>query len=337
MFELVPDEGSAIPFFPDNNAEITREAAQVVELNGTWGVPEKAITVMRVKTGHFTVNISINTVRKANRLVVTFQGARGGGKDSTNSTRPMFARRNWESLFEAPILAISDPLTEVEWNSNVPRAAFYAGTFANDLVPELNALIDVVCDKIGVPRDGVLMYGSSAGGTSAILVGSHRRTKTGIVAVCPFLRPDKYREQVVAIGVREAMGGDMEQYEAMMRDEPWRMNPLVALKDGLQAGNDVRLIVGQNLKDKSTINRHFPGLWRRWDIDPEGGVSPDGRVMTVMYNSPEAGHGHEPPEYSRPLWKQALEFFDAPLVQRSKKAAKAGGKKKADDDGDDDE
>ena len=329
MFELVPDEGSDIPFFPDNNADITREAAQVVDLNGDWTVPEKAITVMRVKTGNYTVNVSINTVRKANRLVVTFQGARGGGKDSTNSRRPMFARRNWESLFEAPILAISDPLTEIEWNSNVPRAAFYTGTFANDLVPELNALIDVVCDKISVPRTGVLMYGSSAGGTAAILVGSRRQTKTGIVAVCPFLRPDKYREQVVAIGAREAMGGDLEQWEATLRDEPWRLNPLVALKDGLQAGNDVRVVVGQNLKDKSTINRHFPGLWRRWDIDPEGGVAPDGRVMTLMYDSPEAGHGHEPPEFSRPLWKRAIEFFDAPLVQRSRKAkpakAKAGG------------
>jgi hypothetical protein len=332
MFELVPDEGSDIPFFPDNNSDITREAAQTVELNGDWTVADKAISVMRVKMGLFTVNVSINTVRKANRLVVTFMGARGGGKDSTNSRRPMFARRNWETLFDAPILAISDPLTEIEWNSNVPRAAFYTGTFEKDLVPELNALIDVFCDKLGVSRDGVLMYGSSAGGTSAILVGSRRTTKTGIVAVCPFLRPDKYREQVVAIGAREAMGGDMEQWDAMMRDEPWRMNPLVALKDGQQAGVDIRLVVGQNLKDKSTINRHFPGLWRRWDIDPEGGVSPDGRVMTLMFDSPEAGHGHEPPEFSRPLWKRATEFFDAPVVQRSKKVNRPNKKKVGGDD-----
>ena len=69
-------------------------------------------------------------------------------------------------------------------------------------MPELNALIDVFCAKLGIPQDNVTMYGSSAGGTSAILVGSQRKTKTGIVAVCPFLRPDKYREGVVAAGMR---------------------------------------------------------------------------------------------------------------------------------------
>lgn len=324
MFELVPDQGSDIPFFPDSNAEITREAAETVELNGDWSIPEKALTVMRVKTGHFTVNISINTVRKADKLVVTFQGARGGGKDSANASRPMFSRRNWEALFEAPILAISDPMSEIDWNSNVPRCGFYMGTIDNDLVPELNALIDVVCAKLGVPVDNVLMYGSSAGGTSAILVGSRRKSRTGIVAVCPFLRPDKYREGVIAAGMR-AMGKTMDDYEQMMQDTPWRFNPLIALKDAHQAGQDIRVFVGQNLKDKSTISRHFPGIWRRWDIDPEGGVSPDGRVMTAMYDSAEAGHGHEPPEYSRPLWQEALKFFATPAVVRTKKA---GGKKK---------
>lgn len=201
------------------------------------------------------------------------------------------------------------------------------GTFANDLVPELNAMIDVFCDKLGVARDGVLMYGSSAGGTSAILVGSRRRTKTGIVAVCPFLRPDKYREQVIAIGAKAAMGGDLDQWNHTMANEPWRLNPLVALKDGLQAGNDIRLVVAQNLKDKTTINRHFPGLWRRWDIDPEGGVSNDGRVMTLMYDSAEAGHGHEPLNCSRPLWSRATEFFSSPAS--AAKAAKPGKKKAA--------
>ena len=123
--------------------------------------------------------------------------------------------------------------------------------------------------KLGVPVDNVLMYGSSAGGTSAILTGSRRTTRTGIVAVCPFLRPDKYREGVIAAGMR-AMGNTMDDYEQMMQETPWRFNPLIALKDAHQSGHDIRLFVGQNLKDKSTISRHFPGVWRRWDIDPGG-------------------------------------------------------------------
>jgi hypothetical protein len=329
MFNLEPDDFSDIPAFPEKHFDYVREAAETVELHGDWTVPAKAITVMRVKTGKFTVNVSINTIRMADKLVATFHGARGSTKDAVNMTRPMLVRRNWEALFECPILAISDPQTEVDWNVNVPRCAFYMGSIENDLVPEINALIDVFCAKLGIPVDNVMMYGSSAGGTAAILVGSRRTTKTGIVAVCPFLRPDRYHEGVVAAAVR-SNGATMEQFEQMMQDTPWRFDPLVALKDAQQQGHDIRLFVGQNMKDKSTVIRHFPAVWRRWNIDPEGGVSPGGRAMTAMYDSAEAGHGHEPPEYSRPLWQEALKFFDSPLptgtrggAKKEKAAAKA--------------
>lgn len=329
MFNLEPDDFSDIPAFPEKHFDYVREAAETVDLHGDWTVPAKAITVMRVKTGKFTVNVSINTIRMADKLVATFHGARGSTKDAVNMTRPMLVRRNWEALFECPILAISDPQTEIDWNVNVPRCAFYLGSIENDLVPEINALIDVFCAKLGIPVDNVMMYGSSAGGTAAILVGSRRTTKTGIVAVCPFLRPDRYHEGVVSAAVR-SNGATMEQFEQMMQDSPWRFDPLVALKDAQQQGNDIRLFVGQNMKDKSTVIRHFPAVWRRWNIDPEGGVSPGGRAMTAMYDSAEAGHGHEPPEYSRPLWQEALKFFDAPLptgarggAKKEKAAAKA--------------
>ncbi len=321
MLNLTPDKPEDTPPLPESNSDIVRESSEELTLDGPLNIPEKAISVLRVKTGHFTLNISVNTLRKADKLVVTFMGARGGGKDSVNSRRPMFARRNWDVLFGAPILAISDPQTEIDWQSNVPRAGFYMGTFQHDLVPEILALINKVCDELGIDRNKVVMYGSSAGGTSAILTGSRRRESTGIIAACPFLRPDKYREQVIAIGAR-ALGGEMADWEKMSAEEPWRNNPLTALRDGINEGNDVRLVVAQNLKDKSTINRHFPGLWRRFDIDPEGGVSPNGRVMAMMYDSSEAGHGQEPPECSAPLIRAAYEFFDKPVAAAPKKEKK---------------
>jgi hypothetical protein len=81
--------------------------------------------VLRVRTGHFTINASINTLCKADRLVVTFMGSRGGGRDSVASLRPMFARRQWDVLYRAPILAISDPQTQVDWDTTVPREGLY--------------------------------------------------------------------------------------------------------------------------------------------------------------------------------------------------------------------
>ena len=102
MLQLQPDTSAEPLVLPDKNSEIVREADTVVGLNEPLQIPEKAITVMRVRTGNFTVNVSINTLRPADRLVVTFQGARGGGKETTNSRRPMFGRRNFDALYNIP-------------------------------------------------------------------------------------------------------------------------------------------------------------------------------------------------------------------------------------------
>jgi pimeloyl-ACP methyl ester carboxylesterase len=327
MLHLEPESSADAPILPEKNSDIVREADTVVDVNEPLQIPDKAITVMRIKTGHFTVNVSINTMRKADRLVVTLQGARGGGKDTTNSRRPMFGRRNWDGLYECPILAISDPQTEMEWDSHLPRVGMYIGTFQHDLVPELNHMIDKFCEALGIPLGRVVIYGSSSGGTSALLVAARRPHPTQVIAVVPFLRPDKYREEVVAITARAA-GGSLDDWNKGIIEEPWRYNPVVAMRDAISAGRDLRVLVAQNTRDKVTVNRHFPGLWRRFDIDPEGGVSPDGRVMAVLFDSPEAGHGHEPADYSRPLVKLAYEFFDRPLPTKERSGKKKEKKEK---------
>jgi hypothetical protein len=321
MLHLEPDSSEESLILPEKNSEIVREAETVLDITDPLVIPDRAITVMRIKTGYFTVNVSINTMRKADRLVVTLQGARGGGKDTTNSRRPMFGRRNWDALYECPILSISDPQTEMEWDSHLPRVGMYIGRFQNDLVPEILPLIDKFCEALQIPLNRVVIYGSSSGGTSAMLVGARREHPTQVIAVVPFLRPDKYREEVVAITARAA-GGSLEDWNRGIAEEPWRFNPIFAVRDAIAAGRDLRVVVAQNTRDKVTINRHFPGLWRRFDIDPEGGVSPDGRVMAVLFESAEAGHGHEPEEFSRPLVKLAYEFFEAPPVATGGKPGK---------------
>lgn len=326
MLHLKPIETDEVPPLPKRNTEVSREATEVLDMNGPLNIPPGAITPMRIKTGHFTVNASINTRTIGDRLVVTLHGARGSHKSDKEGRKPMYDRRDWDGLFECPILAISDPVAELDWDSHLPRASMYTGTMANDLVPEINALIDKVCDELGILRTRVVFYGSSAGGTSSILVAARRKTTTGVIAVVPFLRPDKYREEVVAVTARMG-GGTLADYERILEEQPMRYHPLTAIRDAIAMGNDLRVVVAQNLRDKVTINKHFPGLWRRFDINPEGGYSPDGRIMAVLYDSPETGHGHEPPEIGVPLVKMAYEFFDKPRgamsAEKGKKSKKA--------------
>lgn len=327
-YNLTPVAPSEAPALPADEAQAMPALSVTLDLHGDWPIATGATSVLRIRTGKFTVHVSINTRRTAQRLVVTFQGAHGGGDASGNGPGPVFARRDFEALFDAPILAISDPVLENGANTDEACAGFYMGTMHDDLVPELNALIDVFCDRLGVPRDAVLMYGSAAGGAAAILVGSRREHKTGIVAVCPWLRPAKYKPALIEAGMR-AIGATMEEYEQMMQDAPWRYSPLIALKDAHTAGQDIRLVVGQNLKDAATINRHFPGLWRRWNIEPEGGVSPDGRVMTLLYRSDDAQRDHEPAALAVPLWQRALAFFDEPRREKPRAAARKAAQEAA--------
>ncbi len=326
MLHLSPIDLSEVPDLPKKNTEVTHEVSQVVDLKSPFNIPPDAITQMRIQTGYFTVNISINTRHVADRLLVSLHGARGSHKSEKKDRRPMYNRRDWDPLFQCPILAISDPISELDWDSHLPRASMFTGTMANDLVPELHALINKVCDELGIPRTRVVFYGSSAGGTASILVAARRKETTGVIAVVPFLRPDKYREEVVALTARMG-GGTVADYERILEEDPMRYHPLTAIRNGIAMGNDLRVVVAQNVRDRVTIDKHFPGLWRRFNINPEGGYSGDGRVMAIIYDSAETGHGHEPPEISVPLVKLSYEFFDAKrpvgVEEKPKRAKKA--------------
>lgn len=309
------------PRIPDT--DVAREAAETRTLADPLGLVPGAITSVRVKTGRFTLNACVNTLKPADRLVVTFAGPRAAARaDSPNTRWPLYERRGFDLLFASPILAISDPQTELEWGGDVPRAGLYAGTFADDLVPELLALVEKVREELGLPADRVVFYGACAGGTAAMLAASRREHPTQVIAVNPPLRPEKFRTVLVTHASMVA-GGRQDDWNELVRDKPWRVHPLVAMKDALQAQHDLRVFVAQNVRDRTTINRHFPGFWRRFDIDPDGGVSPDGRMCATLYDDEDEDTGHEPRALSRALVREAFAFFDAPLVVTPKKKAKA--------------
>lgn len=313
MLKLAPAAADRVAELPTKNASITREPDVVLALGQPLGLGEKGLKLIRVKTGRFTVNASVGMPKKADRLVVTFAGARRDTKGAEDERRPFLARRKWMPVYQGAVLALSDP--QVEGAAVVPgaRTGFYMGTFADDLVPELLALVNQVCDELKIPRQRVVFYGAGAGGASAMLVGSRRKESTGIIAVNPLLRAEKYGESLVA-SVARAAEGTVADWEKLRTTNVGRNNPLSAFRDGLTDGHDLRLVVAQNLKDLSTVNRHFPGLWRRFEMNPDGGVASNGRVMILTYEGPETNRGEEPNEFTLPLIERAYAFFDGPIV-----------------------
>src|SRR5262245_36672417 len=105
MLHLKPIDLADIPPLPKKNTDVAREVSQVLDLNSPFNIPQSAITSMRVQTGHFTVNVSINTRHIGDRLIVTLHGARGSHKSDKEGRRPMFDRKDWDALFQCPILA----------------------------------------------------------------------------------------------------------------------------------------------------------------------------------------------------------------------------------------
>lgn len=326
MLNLVANPSAVVPKLPDQGKVVFEAATQVRTLQEPLQIAEGAITTLAVKTGHFTINAAVNTRRRADRLIVTFHGARRSKSGESKNTGPMFMRHDWEEAYGCPILAISDPIGEMPWGMGLPRPSLYFGTFQNDLVPEINALIDKVCDELGISRDKVILYGASSGGSAALCVGARRTTKTGVIAVCPYLRPKKYREQVVKV-VAKAAGGDISDWNDTLDENPERLNPISAIDLAFKSGADFRAVIAQNKQDVALLNHHFPILWKHFEMDIEGGVDSSGRLMSMLYSA-DCGHGQEPDELVMPLLEMALAHFDGPLNATPSAPAEGPGKGK---------
>lgn len=307
-YQIEPQAASEMPKLPRNNVQMLTEASKTLTLDEPWDLKPGLLQTLRVKTGYYTMNIRLNTRKPADHLVVTFHGARGVGNVDAKQRKGLFARDDWDNLYKAPILAISDPRCEDVWGTNLARVAMYTGVFGHDMVPEVNALVDKVCEELDIEPSRAIFLGASSGGSSAILVGA-RRPVSRVLAICAHLRSDKFRDSLVASAAQSA-GGTVEDYERMNEEEPWRFSPIAAIKYAQEQGHDMKVVIAQNVRDFSTLNRHFPRFCTRFEIPTTGGVSYDGQQMALLYDHKEGGHGFEPAELSVPLWERTLEFFE---------------------------
>jgi pimeloyl-ACP methyl ester carboxylesterase len=284
------------------------EPTTIMTLDEPWNLESgNEMSALRVKTGHFTVNCALNIRTKADRLLVLLSGARGVGKEEA-SKRSHFLRRDWDPLYQCPILAISDPAVEKFWGGDVPRAGLYLGNADHDLVPELNALIDKTCEELGIKSTNAIIMGASAGGSSAALIASRRKVGRAI-AVCAPIFTEKYRKIIAA--AMQAVDGSTDDWVRISTETPYRTHPLAAIRHGVDQGNDVRIVFAQNTQDPAVLNKHFGKMAQRLSINPTGGgVSSDGTVMGVLYDDWEGGHGFESKPFSRVLWKRSLEYFE---------------------------
>ncbi|MFD2453262.1 hypothetical protein [Ideonella paludis] len=121
---------------------------------------------------------------------------------------------------------------------------------------------------------------------------------------------EKFRKIIAA--AMEAMGGTTDDWVRMANETPWRTHPMSAIKRAAEQGNDVRIVCAQNLQDPPMYNKHFSKMCKFMSINPSaGGVSTDGTMMGLLYDDWEGGHGFESKNFSGPIWRRSLEYFDS--------------------------
>lgn len=259
-------------------------APHVLRLGQPLGLAMAAVTPVRVKVGRFVLNAAVNALRPADRLYVTFHGTRRSGKSEGTDRSPLFWGMDRHDLFQAPLLAISDPLAEKVWGAGMPRIATYFGTFAHDLMPELNALVDQVCEELGVARGHCVMYGAGSGGTAALLAGAARPCKASVIAVNPQMRVDKYPSQMIALAAR-AMGGTAEQWLDTLDRQPGRMDPGFAMRHAMARGADFRAVLAHAAGEAEDRPRRWLKTLKQFGLGPQGGVDATGRVLALSFGA----------------------------------------------------
>lgn len=284
-------------------------AKRDVTIDENWGFKGKQhMQALRVTSGHFPINISVNTRTPGDRLTVVLSAARKAAGQGDKGLLPQFQRRDWDALYGGPVLAISDPANELDWKSDVLRAGLYMGNFQHNLVPDIMAIVDKVCEETGVSKDRVVFTGGSVGGTAAILMATQRPVARALTTCAP-TKLDRYRH-VIAAGL-QVMGGQLGDWQRIIDDEPWRIHPIVAIDRAVEQGKDVRIVMAQNLHDPATLKKQFDPFCTTHGIDSAvGGISTNGAIMALLYDDWEAGHGFESKEFSRAMWNRALQFFD---------------------------
>jgi hypothetical protein len=281
---LLQDPGTALESV---HARLTEPARAVSQ---SLGLRPGGVQLLKVATGAYTFCIGVNSRAVNDRLVVMFHGARDNS-DAEWANQASFKRLTWSGPLGAAVLSISDPLTDHRWATAAPRCTLYAGRIAQDPDDEINALIDQVAAELGVPPNGVVLYGGSAGGSAAMRIGS-RRPQGRIIASNAMVHLPALPRQFFDAWLY-AGAGTRAELAGLHAHCPWRLDAVLAFERGLAAGHDLRLLVMQARGDRRAFHRHWPKMCEHFGVNPAtGGVGAAGRVLLALHEG--RNHAIEP-------------------------------------------
>lgn len=209
------------------------------------------------------------------RLFVILAGARNLKKHKL----PKIDRWSWANDFPGAVLSIADPTLNVRPESL--QIGWYLGRNGEDWSKKIASLSSDLASQLGIRRDKIFFYGSSAGGFASIRASSMVDGSTA-VAINPQLNVLKYYENYVIELLSAGYGG-------IAKEELSSDNKFDAVRCFLESRKSSFFYV-QNIKDSFHVNKYLmPFLNCLKGLDEER----SGRVVVSIY-SDKNGHGPEP-------------------------------------------
>lgn len=216
-------------------------------------------------------------------LYVLFSGARDPNKHSL----PKFDRWTWAEKFDASILCISDPTLALDQDRL--NIGWYLGTENNDYLTHIATWVNHVASRLGILKERIISYGSSAGGFASIMLAGRLR-KSVAIAINPQLDVFKYYPKFVDQYFELAFPGKEKNTLSTIQKSRFSAIHTIA------SSPDAKFIIAQNIQDKFHYTKHFGSLVKELNLPTTNEINKvlkHRNVTTLLFDSPN-GHGAEP-------------------------------------------
>ena len=194
---------------------------------------------------------------------------------------PVFNRWTWaeQSLFPGETLCIADPTLSLHPNL---RIGWYLGTRSSDLLDELATIITKFAISRSIPRDNIIVWGSSAGGFAALSLATRIATSTA-VAINSQTNPLSY-EKKDQVELMRRVCFDALSDEAIRQQHPLRIDARSFFTPDARS----RAILVQNKNDTHQHKDHFLPFWNSLGGAETDGWAQSSQHLAFVYEGPHA-------------------------------------------------
>jgi hypothetical protein len=208
---------------------------------------------------------------------------------------PAFHRWTWalKGLFPGDVLCVSDPTLELH---DELQLGWFIGNDASCATTELSEFVVKLAESRGIPREKIVIYGSSAGGFAALALSA---CIEGSVAIAINAQVDAFSYYVPKqVELISKMCFSGMPPDAVKRNFPDRVN-MISRWARVQSS---RAFLIQNVLDRHHYEVHFKPFWKSLGGNPEEqeGLSCSGRHLAWIYRQ-EGGHIPETMEMAKEI------------------------------------